>query len=174
MNIIEEMHLLEKKEQELDKYRTYEVIDISKFITISVISFILCIVGGVASVIFLIHTGYFGLFVSTITCFLIATLIFHITVPVAIVFGVKQAKAPSAIKKLEEEISLLKVELYNKKESILKNVLDRKENKENKDTNDLQLSKTEDLDLLIKYKELLDKNIITEEEFNQKKKELLK
>ena len=174
MNIIEEKHLLEKKEKELDKYRTYEVIDITKFVIISIISFILCVAAGIASIIFLVYTGYAGLLVSTIICFSIAALIFHITIPIAIVFSVKKSNAPSAIKKLEEEISYLKADLFNKKENIIKKVVDIKEHNENKKTNNSQSVKIDDLNLLIKYKELLDKNIITEEEFNEKKKELLK
>lgn len=37
-----------------------------------------------------------------------------------------------------------------------------------------QIRESKDVDLLIKYKELLDKGVITQEEFDAKKKELLK
>ena len=81
----------------------------------------------------------------------------------AIVFHVKRSNARNAIWKLSEEIEILDNQLKEYKEEIKKQVKQgvQKDNK------------VEEFDFLIKYKELLDKNIITQEEFNKKKEEIL-
>ena len=168
MNIIEKRELIEEKEKELDKYKNYEVFDLRKFIIISVISFIICAIGGTISLVFYIRYGDNRLFYSIILCFLIAFIISCISIPTSIVMGIKRAKAPKVIEKLEEEIALLKNEISNTKTNIIK------ETKIIKESNEDKVSEMDKINLLIKYKELLDKNIITEEEFNKKKEELLK
>jgi hypothetical protein len=168
MNIIEKRELIEEKEKELDKYKNYEVFDLRKFIIISVISYIISAIGGTISLVFYIRYGDNRLFYSIILCFLIAFIISCISIPTSIVFGIKKAKAPNVIEKLEEEISILENEISNTKTNIIK------ETKIIKETNEDKVSEMDKINLLIKYKELLDKNIITEEEFNKKKEELLK
>lgn len=168
MNIIEKRELIEKKEKELDRYKSYELVNLSKFIIISVISFIICIAGGIVSAGYYAASGYLGLIYSIIICFILAFHILLISVATSIVIGIKKAKAPKVIEKLEEEIALLKNEISNTKTNIIK------ETKIIKESNQDKVSEMDKINLLIKYKELLDKNIITEEEFNKKKEELLK
>lgn len=89
---------------------------------------------------------------------LIALLIIvnNLMIVVTIVFFVKKKKAPYAIEKLSEEISILENEINELKNPVKSNSKD-----------------ISNLDVLLKYKELLDKNVITKEEFDAKKKEIL-
>ena len=94
---------------------------------------------------------------------LIIMILLILLIILAIVFHVKRSNARNAIWKLSEEIVILDNQLKEYKEELKKQVKQEAQ-KDNK---------VEEFDLLIKYKELLDKNIITQEEFNKKKEEIL-
>ena len=73
--------------------------------------------------------------------------------------------------KLKSQIKELEYELSQKKTKISKIENDKKENI-NQDLNSKNEIK-DNIDLLVKYKELLDNGTISQEEFDKKKKEIL-
>ena len=138
--------------------------NLTKFIVIWAISLFVCICAGVICIISLAYNIPSSIaFFSIGFSFSFAVIILHVGVAVIIVVSIKKSRAPYAIEKLTEEISILKQELddINSKKQI------------NINTNTSKDKEIDNINLLIKYKELLDKDIITKEEFEEKKKELL-
>ena len=86
------------------------------------------------------------------------------------IYQIRKAKAPGAINKLREEIIVLGNEVNKYKEDLKNQVMGDVKKEIDKPK---KVDKVEELDVLIKYKELLDKNIITQEEFDKKKSEIL-
>lgn len=166
MSIKEKMELIEEKKKQIDKYMNYQIFNLIKFSLICLACFIICAGAGVSIILYSWYVKQLEILtLAEVLCFGFAGVILIIGVPTIIFVGFKKHKAPKEIEKLESEVKSL--------ENDIKEITDKISSKK-KEIKEDNHKKTEDLDLLIKYKELLDKNIITEEEFNQKKKELLK
>ena len=166
MSIKEKMELIEEKKRLIDKYMNYQIFNLIKFSLICLACFIICAGAGVGIILYSWYVKQLEILTfAEVLCFGFAGVILIIGVPTIIFVAIKKHKAPKEIEKLETEIKAL--------ENEIKEITDKISTKK-KEIKEDNHKKTEDLNLLIKYKELLDKNIITEEEFNQKKKELLK
>lgn len=158
---------IENKKKEIKKFEKIKKTDMSFYIFLITINFVYaigCIIGGS----FMISTKFAILGAFALMCGIGLFITYCICSPMIIK---RKKNAPHNIKKLKSQIKELEYELSQKKTKISKIENDKKENI-NQDLNSKNEIK-DNIDLLVKYKELLDNGTISQEEFDKKKKEIL-
>ncbi len=142
-----------------EKKAKYEEIRDSDYTPVVVLG-IIVIVGMIALVVILLKSSSYAIvYLSFIVPFFIAIIVVFI-VRVSL-HNKRKVDAPFEIKNCEREIEALQFELQ--KNNAEKDYLVNKSN----------VNANNDYDILLKLKELLDAGIITQEEFDKKKKEII-
>ena len=155
MSDYEIKELIAKKEQKIEQLKAAQNKNIGGLVAFES----LIIIGFIIAAVWAFSQGVYSYGLGVLFLF-IALGLFIMTIIVAVKASNRKKNGPAIIAKLESQIQELNSQLSENKRR--ENIVYR-----------APQSSTDNIDLLLKYKTLLDKNIITQEEFDAKKRELL-